>query len=318
MTRDSMSRLLAASGYLAVRPSAVVVHRARARAHPRRRGCVLADATGPLRGHREGSPQPARLRGGVERDHGSQVYQDPNRLAQTQLEIARVPELAQRVIRQNGLQGDTAESFLDDSRVVAAANADILEFSVTASLPEVAEPLATAYAVEFTRYRSEVESAALTPCVARSPKTPRAAEGLRRRRFTAIREPFGEARTAPHGGDARYAECRAPPSSRRGDTCAAAPSEKRNPRRACSGSCSEALPSASPRRWTLALARAARSRPHCSFRSSAASRVGLQATKARPARDAAGTLGPRGERRFASLGRTSTCFSGTRIDASSW
>jgi capsular exopolysaccharide synthesis family protein len=90
----------------------------------------------------------------------SQVYQDPNRLAQTQLEIARVPELAQRVIRQNGLQGETAESFLADSRVVAAANADILEFSVTASQPEVAETLATAYAVAFTRYRSEVASTA--------------------------------------------------------------------------------------------------------------------------------------------------------------
>ena len=90
------------------------------------------------------------------------VYQDPNRIAQTQLEIARVPEIAQRVIRQNGLQGDTAESFLDDSRVVAAANADILEFSVTAAVPELARTLATAYGVEFTRYRSEVESAALT------------------------------------------------------------------------------------------------------------------------------------------------------------
>ena len=65
----------------------------------------------------------------------SQVYQDPNRLAQTQLEIARVPELAQRVIRQNGLQGATVESFLDDSRVVAAANADILEFSVRLPSP---------------------------------------------------------------------------------------------------------------------------------------------------------------------------------------
>ena len=91
-----------------------------------------------------------------------EVYQDPNRIAQTQLEIARVPEIAQRVIRQNGLQGDTAESFLDDSRVVAAANADILEFSVTAAVPELARTLATAYGVEFTRYRSEVESAALT------------------------------------------------------------------------------------------------------------------------------------------------------------
>lgn len=91
-----------------------------------------------------------------------QVYQDPIRLAQTQLEIARVPALAQRVIRQNGLEGVTAESFLDDSRVVAASNADILEFSVTASDPARARVLATAYAVAFTNYRREVETAAYT------------------------------------------------------------------------------------------------------------------------------------------------------------
>jgi len=91
-----------------------------------------------------------------------QAFQDPNRVAHTQLEIARVPELALRVIRQNGLRGDTAESFLDDSRVVAAPNADILEFSVTAPQPEVAERLATAYAVEFTKYRSELEVAGFT------------------------------------------------------------------------------------------------------------------------------------------------------------
>ena len=88
-----------------------------------------------------------------------QAFQDPNRVAQTQLEIARVPQLALRVIRQNGLQGDTAESFLDDSRVAAAANADILDFTVTAAQPEAAKKLATAYAVEFTRYRSELEVA---------------------------------------------------------------------------------------------------------------------------------------------------------------
>ena len=70
-----------------------------------------------------------------------------------------MPQLALRVIRQNGLQGDTAESFLDDSRVAAAANADILDFTVTAAQPEAAKKLATAYAVEFTRYRSELEVA---------------------------------------------------------------------------------------------------------------------------------------------------------------
>jgi capsular exopolysaccharide synthesis family protein len=90
------------------------------------------------------------------------VYQDPNRLAQTQLEIARVPTLANRVIRETGLEGATAETFLDDSQVVAGRNADILEFRVEAGLPAIAERLATAYAVEFTKYRRELETAAFT------------------------------------------------------------------------------------------------------------------------------------------------------------
>ena len=90
------------------------------------------------------------------------IYQDPNRLAQTQLEIARVPSLANRVIRETGLAGATAETFLDDSQVVAGSNADILDFRVEAAVPALAERLATAYAVEFTKYRRELETAAFT------------------------------------------------------------------------------------------------------------------------------------------------------------
>jgi tyrosine-protein kinase len=90
------------------------------------------------------------------------INQDPNRLAQTQLEIARVPSLANRVIRETGLAGATAETFLDDSQVVAGNNADILNFRVEAALPALAERLATAYAVEFTKYRQELETAAFT------------------------------------------------------------------------------------------------------------------------------------------------------------
>ena len=90
------------------------------------------------------------------------INQDPNRLAQTQLEIARVPFLANRVIRETGLAGATAETFLDDSQVVAGSNADILNFRVEAAVPALAERLATAYAVEFTKYRQELETAAFT------------------------------------------------------------------------------------------------------------------------------------------------------------
>lgn len=90
------------------------------------------------------------------------VYQDPSRLAQTQLEIARVPELANRVIRATGIPEVTPETFLDSSQVVAGRNSDILDFRVEAAVPELAERLATSYAVEFTKYRRELEAAAFT------------------------------------------------------------------------------------------------------------------------------------------------------------
>jgi tyrosine-protein kinase len=102
------------------------------------------------------------LAGALSGTANPQVYQDPIRLAQTQLEIARVPELAQRVIRQTGVAGLTAETFLDDSRVDAEANADVLEFSVTAPLAARARALATSYALEFTKYRRELDTAAYT------------------------------------------------------------------------------------------------------------------------------------------------------------
>ncbi len=90
----------------------------------------------------------------------SDAYQDPNRLARTQLEVARVPALADRVIRSLGLEGVTPASFLDDSEVRAKADADLLDFSVNASTPEQAIARATAYASEFTTFRRELETEA--------------------------------------------------------------------------------------------------------------------------------------------------------------
>jgi receptor protein-tyrosine kinase len=87
------------------------------------------------------------------------INQDPNRFAQTQVEIARVPALALRVLRANHLDGVTAESFLHDSRVIAEGNADILEFRVRANAPARARLLATSYAREFTTYRRAIDAA---------------------------------------------------------------------------------------------------------------------------------------------------------------
>src|SRR5215211_6449603 len=87
------------------------------------------------------------------------LYQDPNRFAQTQADIARSPELLQRVARAVGVRsaGDIAGS----SAVVPKEGADLLVFSVTDPDPEVAQTAATAYARQFTLFRRELDTANL-------------------------------------------------------------------------------------------------------------------------------------------------------------
>jgi polysaccharide biosynthesis transport protein len=89
------------------------------------------------------------------------VYQDPVRLAETQVEIARVPALAQRTLRANGLNHRTPEQFLRSSHVSADQNADILEFRVTDRRRDLAMKLATSYAREYTAYRRGLDSLAV-------------------------------------------------------------------------------------------------------------------------------------------------------------
>jgi capsular exopolysaccharide synthesis family protein len=88
------------------------------------------------------------------------VFQDPSRFAQTQVDIARVPTLAERVVRANSLTGTTAHSFLERSHVSAESNADVLDFQVEAASAARARLLATSYATEFTRYRRQLDAAA--------------------------------------------------------------------------------------------------------------------------------------------------------------
>ncbi len=83
-----------------------------------------------------------------------------DRLAQTQASLARVPDVARRVIDETGVEM-TPEAFLAASSVAPETNADLLEFSVTDPDPELAERLASSYAEEFTAYRSELDTRAL-------------------------------------------------------------------------------------------------------------------------------------------------------------
>jgi succinoglycan biosynthesis transport protein ExoP len=99
------------------------------------------------------------------------IWQDPNRLAATQTELARVPELASRVLEATRLRDRSAKDFLAASSVSARSDVDLLEFKVKDSDPGLSARLATEYAREFTKYRTELRTESLR----------RAREGLRER-----------------------------------------------------------------------------------------------------------------------------------------
>jgi succinoglycan biosynthesis transport protein ExoP len=89
------------------------------------------------------------------------TYYQPERVLQTQAELARVPAVAQRVIRAAGAN-ESVQDFFASSSVTSEPNSDILTFKVVDEDPELAQKLATAYAHGFTAYRAELDTAAIT------------------------------------------------------------------------------------------------------------------------------------------------------------
>lgn len=86
----------------------------------------------------------------------------PDRYVATQVELARVPQLIERVLtraRQEGGISDerTVDQFLATSSVESKPATDLLVFTVTDTDPGTAAELATTYAQEFTRYKGELD-----------------------------------------------------------------------------------------------------------------------------------------------------------------
>ncbi len=86
--------------------------------------------------------------------------QQADRVAQTQADLARVPQVATRTLSAVGIQR-SAIDFLNHSSVAAKQNADLLAFSVTDHSPELAATLASAYAKQFVAFRQELDTASL-------------------------------------------------------------------------------------------------------------------------------------------------------------
>ena len=86
------------------------------------------------------------------------VYQSPDRRAQTQADLARVPAVARDALRRAGLKRSVTD-FLNHSSATAKTNADLLELSAEDHRPELARRLATAYAEAFSAYRAQLDIA---------------------------------------------------------------------------------------------------------------------------------------------------------------
>jgi Mrp family chromosome partitioning ATPase/capsular polysaccharide biosynthesis protein len=86
---------------------------------------------------------------------------DPARLAQTQADLAQVPEVARRALALTHVKNLTPAEFLGQSSVSAKSDADLLVFRVRERYPSSAARLATAYARSYIRYRAQLDTVAI-------------------------------------------------------------------------------------------------------------------------------------------------------------
>jgi succinoglycan biosynthesis transport protein ExoP len=87
----------------------------------------------------------------------STEFQFSDRFAQTQADLARVPEVVDRTLKEARLDM-SIQAFLASSSVTPKTNSDLLEFRVVSADPGIARQLATAYARQFTRFRLELDT----------------------------------------------------------------------------------------------------------------------------------------------------------------
>lgn len=85
------------------------------------------------------------------------AFYDPS-VAQTQAELAKDTQVAERTLRATGVTSLTAEELLDETEVTPQKDTDLLTFSVTDGNATRAARLATEYARQYTLYRAELDT----------------------------------------------------------------------------------------------------------------------------------------------------------------
>ena len=85
-------------------------------------------------------------------------YVDPARVTGTQIAIARLPSMADRVVKALPNEDLSVGEVLGASSVQAITNTDFLRFQVSHEDPELAATLATEYARQYTNYRRQLDT----------------------------------------------------------------------------------------------------------------------------------------------------------------
>jgi polysaccharide biosynthesis transport protein len=88
-------------------------------------------------------------------------YADPNRTAETQIQLAETPAVAARVLDAAGIENGDPNALLGSVAITPEANADILNFAVTSQDPALAERLANEYARQYTLFRRQLDTQSL-------------------------------------------------------------------------------------------------------------------------------------------------------------
>jgi succinoglycan biosynthesis transport protein ExoP len=90
------------------------------------------------------------------------AYQQPDRRAQTQADLARVPLVAKGALESAGFVNRSIQDFLAHSSASVKTNSDLLELSAWDHDPGHARALADAYSRAFSRFRAELDTGAYT------------------------------------------------------------------------------------------------------------------------------------------------------------
>ncbi len=90
------------------------------------------------------------------------LYIDENRAAETQVNLALLPVVAQEALKGAGITDMSVDDLLAESTVASKGTSDILEFKVTDPRPARARRLATAYVRAYAAYRGALDTGSVS------------------------------------------------------------------------------------------------------------------------------------------------------------